>query len=87
MVEKYKVDIQDEAILDLEKIDKIVAQRILNKIKWFSENYVSIIPKPLKGKYKGFFKLRIGDWRVIYEVDNSEKTIIIHIIKHRSKVY
>ena len=84
---RYKVDFQEDAISDIEKIDKVIAQRILDKIKWLSENFLMMVPQPLKGKYKGFFKLRVGDWRVIYEFDNHEKTIKIHIVKHRREVY
>jgi mRNA interferase RelE/StbE len=33
------------------------------------------------------YRLRIGDYRVVYEVDMDTRTIIIHYIRHRKEVY
>lgn len=41
--------------------------------------------KPLRKGLSGFRKLRIGDWRIVYEVKHD--TVIILIIAHRSKAY
>ncbi|MEK6809510.1 MAG: type II toxin-antitoxin system RelE/ParE family toxin [Nanoarchaeota archaeon] len=37
--------------------------------------------------YREFYKLRVGDWRVVYKIDWKEQTIIASYIDHRSKVY
>lgn len=42
---------------------------------------------PLHGEWKGFFKLRVGSWRVIYNVDYFKKIITIHYIDSRDKIY
>ncbi|MGD8623986.1 MAG: type II toxin-antitoxin system RelE/ParE family toxin [Anaerolineae bacterium] len=41
----------------------------------------------LRGPLAGCFRYRIGDWRVIYEVDEDGRIVIILIIAHRSKAY
>lgn len=43
--------------------------RILNKIQWLSVNFEQITPLSLTGQWLGFYKLRVGDYRVIYELD------------------
>jgi mRNA interferase RelE/StbE len=51
-----------DALDDLNKIDKPVIKRILNKITWFSQHFNNITPESLSGDMTGLFKLRVGDW-------------------------
>jgi len=71
----YQVIILPQALKDLSKIDKHIAQRISDKLMWLSKNFETIVPLPLSGKLVGFYKLRVGDWRVIYDIDCDKKTI------------
>jgi addiction module RelE/StbE family toxin len=41
---------------------------------------------PLKGEFKGLYKLRIGEYRVIYAKTDKEAILVLRI-GHRSKVY
>jgi mRNA interferase RelE/StbE len=43
--------------------------------------------KPLRGELQGKWTIRIGDYRVIYTIDESEKTIILYDAKHRKTAY
>ena len=42
-------------------------------------------PESLTGGFKGTFKLRIGDWRVVYTIEG--ETLIIQFIGHRKEIY
>ncbi|MDA2918145.1 type II toxin-antitoxin system RelE/ParE family toxin [Desulfobacterota bacterium AH_259_B03_O07] len=64
-----KVEWTEEAIQDLEKLDKPIVKRILNKISWFSLNFDNLTPEPLSADLTGTFKLRITDWRIIYTLE------------------
>ena len=75
----------EDAIKDLERLDKPVEQRVLKKISWLSNNFERITPEPLSGEFKGTFKLRIGDWRVGYTVEG--QTLVIQFIAHRREIY
>jgi len=66
------LDFSDEGKISFSLLDKAVAQRILNKLKWFTQHIEAISPLPLKWNYEGLFKLRIGDWRVIYDIDRDQ---------------
>jgi mRNA interferase RelE/StbE len=83
----YQVIILPKAIEDLSRLDKTIAHRITNKLTWLSENIESIAPLPLSGKYSELYKLRVGDWRVIYDVDYDKKIITVHKVGHRSEIY
>ncbi len=80
-----KVEWDKEALDDLQKIDKPIVKRILNKISWFSQHFDNITPELLSGDMAGLFKLRIGDWRVIYTIEKDE--ILIKAIGHRREIY
>jgi mRNA interferase RelE/StbE len=75
----------EDAVKDLGRLDKPIEQRVLKKISWLSNNFESITPEPLSGEFKGTFKLRIGDWRVVYTVEG--QTLIIQFIAHRREIY
>lgn len=83
----YQVIILPKALDDLSGLDKTVALRIINKLTWISENYESIPPLALSANYTGFYKLRVGDWRVIYDVDYDKQIITVHKIGHRRDIY
>ena len=74
-----------EALDDLQKIDKPIVKRILNKITWLSQHFDNIIPEPLSGDMAGTFKLRVGDWRVVYTFEKD--VIVIQAVGHRREIY
>jgi mRNA interferase RelE/StbE len=43
--------------------------------------------KPLRHELKGAFRIRTGDWRVLFRVEESAKQIIVFRIAHRRDVY
>ena len=80
-----KVEWEKSALDDLQEIDKPVIKRILNKISWFSQHFDNITPESLTGDMAGLFKLRVGDWRVIYTIEKD--VIIIKAVGHRREIY
>lgn len=72
---------------DFKKLSLEDRKRIYQKLHWLAENYESIIHNPLTGPWQGFFKLRIGDWRVIYKTDYKRFVITVHVIGNRNKIY
>jgi mRNA interferase RelE/StbE len=43
--------------------------------------------KPLKGELAGYYRYRVGDYRVVYSIDDEQKQVFVLIIKHRGEVY
>ncbi len=83
----YQVRFIKDAVCDLEKLDQTVARRIARKINWLTENVEIMQPKNLRNNLAGLAKLREGDYRIIYEILDLEKTVVIHFIGHRREVY
>ena len=83
----YHVRILKPASKELERFEKPIARRIIQRVRWLAKNLDIVRLEPLKGELSGFYKLRIGDYRVIYEILWDENTIIIHAIGHRKDIY
>jgi len=83
----YYVRILDSAIRELARLDKPVGRRIVERINWLALRVDKIRLEPLKGELAGLYKLRVGDYRVIYEILHEERTIVIHAIGHRREIY
>ena len=61
----YQIRILDAAARDLARLDPAVARRIVNRLRWFADNLDDLKPEALTGDLVGFYKLRIGDYRVL----------------------
>lgn len=72
---------------DLARLDREATGRIIKKLLWFSANFDEEVPLPLGGQWKNFYKLRVGDWRAIYEIDHKDQRIIVRVVGHRSSIY
>ncbi len=83
----YALAFMPEASRDLRLLDRPVAQRILNKLRWLSQNFDDLAPKTLTGAFKGFHKLRVGSYRVIYTAHRQDRVLTVHLIGHRRSIY
>lgn len=70
---------------DADAIAKAVRERIRSAIATRLTTEPALYGKPLRGTLAGYWKLRLGDWRVVYAIRDNE--VIVFAIKHRSRVY
>lgn len=83
----YQVQLMPEAAKALYRLDKPVTYRIVNKLKWLSQNFEHITPEPLTGEFRTLYKLRIGSYRVLYTVNRDKHALVVHLIEHRRNIY
>ncbi|MFH1856328.1 MAG: type II toxin-antitoxin system RelE/ParE family toxin [Candidatus Omnitrophota bacterium] len=84
-MEKYKIVIKKSAVKELESIPKKDLQRIVKRIQMISES-----PKPnnsQKLSQREEYRIRQGDYRIIYAVINEKETVEIIKIGHRREIY
>jgi mRNA interferase RelE/StbE len=79
-----KIEYKLSVFRDLKKLDRQASERILDKIESVLSNNPNI-GEPLKGDFKGLFRYRVGDYRIIYI--KTPESILILRIGHRSSVY
>ena len=80
----YELIFDDEAIEFLNKLPKEVKERIFNKLISTKENPFHFFER-LTGRAD--YKLRVGDYRIVADLDQGNNTIKITIIGHRKNVY
>ncbi len=83
----WSLEFLPQAEDDLSKLGRETRRRIIDKLDWLSENFTVIFPLPLSGNFKDFYKLRAGDWRVIYKIDWRNELIIVYFIGRRDEIY
>jgi len=87
---KYKFQLSKKAKDDLWMLEKDIQKRILKKLKFYISSETPLKnAKKLKPPFDDLFRFRIGDYRVIFEIDNKGKLTILIIltIKHRKDIY
>ena len=83
----FEIQYDNQSVKFLKKIDKNTAKRILDKIdELLAQNMVPSGAKRIIGEH-GVFRIRVGDYRVLYRINYEEKKVIIFKIDKRSKVY
>ena len=83
----YRIRMLEGAARELAGLDKPVGRRIVQRINWLAANLDNIRPQHFTGDLAGFYKLRVGDYRIIYEILHDEEVIVIHEIGHRREIY
>lgn len=80
----FAVVLHPKATRALKKIEKSTMLRIVEGLREL-RNRPERVGKRLK--YSDFWSLRVGDYRVIYEVDRGKNQVVVLFIGHRKKVY
>ena len=82
----FKIIIPKTTFKELEKIDKENQKLIFEKIKDLEAGKFSN-DKTLKGRHKGKFRKRAGNYRIVYLKENDILVITLIRIAHRKEVY
>ena len=85
-VVNYSLEIMRSAQKELDALDHALFARIDRKILALADDPRPVGSRKLKG-YKDSWRIRIGDWRVVYIVDDAAKVVSITRVAHRREVY
>ena len=83
----YKVTWHEDAMEDLRGLDKARALEIVDKVDAYLSEDPLALGKPLKGIFRGLFRYRCGDYRVIYSIDRRDELLTVLTVGHRKDVY
>ena len=84
---RHDVRWHEKAVKDLKKLDRAKALALVEKVKTRLAEDPVAQGTPLRGLFKGLYRYRVGDYRFIYAIDESENTILILKIGDRKSVY
>ncbi len=83
---KFTLEIKPSAAKELDALDDALFARIDRKIMILAENPRPPGCKKLRG-YKDHWRIRVGDWRVLYVIDDAAQRVSITRVAHRKEVY
>ena len=85
----WQIEFLPQAAKELHKLDRTVAARIVRTL----EERIAILDEPrtigsaLVGEHAGYWRWRIGDYRVIARIEDERITILVVRVAHRREVY
>jgi mRNA interferase RelE/StbE len=85
-VPRYALDIKPSARKELNNLSDSVVARLARKIEDLAANPRPSGCRKLRG-YKDFWRIRVGDYRVVYIIDDDRKMVSVTRIAHRKDVY
>jgi len=85
-MDSYKIEVLSSADHDARKIDRKNLKRILESVHSLKENPFPAGFRKLKYAESGY-RIRMGDYRVLYDVDTQNKIVSIFHIRHRKEAY
>jgi mRNA interferase RelE/StbE len=83
----FNIELSKQSSKFLRKCEEELRVRVVKKLRLLREEPFSHDSKQLEGYDKPTFRIRVGKYRIIYEINNEEKLILISKIDKREKVY
>ncbi|MGA0555450.1 type II toxin-antitoxin system RelE family toxin [Larkinella sp. VNQ87] len=82
----YRIEFTTSASRQLKKFDKVTQARLVRQISELASQPRPPGVKKLESK-EDLYRIRVGDYRVIYTINDSELLVLVVRIGHRSDVY
>ncbi|MDM1545230.1 type II toxin-antitoxin system RelE/ParE family toxin [Ignatzschineria indica] len=85
----WRIEYSDSALKALKKIDKTHAKRIVDTLELQIAHLDDprVRGKALQGNFKNLWRYRVGNYRIICDIQNKKLTILALFIGHRKKIY
>jgi mRNA interferase RelE/StbE len=83
---KFSVELKNSAAKALKKFPKSAQKRIVDRLTEFETSLPAIEETKMKGN-NPFHRIRVGDYRIIYEIQNDVLVILVIKIGHRKDIY
>jgi mRNA interferase RelE/StbE len=85
-VADYQITVKPSAVKELDRLPSSISSRVIGKIRALAATPRPPGVKKLEGEPVRW-RIRIGDWRVIYSIDDRQRIVDIMYVRHRSKAY
>lgn len=82
----YKVVPKPSVEKDLRSLPKPTIARVVKSLELLADDPFPRQALKLEGGEK-LYRLRVGDYRIVYAVDQDAKEVIVHYVRHRREVY
>jgi mRNA interferase RelE/StbE len=85
----YKLQFSNRALRSLKHLNKEEAAQIIRRLERIASasDVRQEQHKALQGNWRGYFSIRVGDYRAIYQLDHEQRLIFVEKIGNRRDVY
>ena len=83
----YEIEFTTRAKTDLAGLDERVEAQVRHKIDEMAASADIWQHRALTGPLRGYYRLRVGDYRVFYALDRTSRRIAVHRVQHLSEAY
>lgn len=84
----WEIELSEHAVKQLAKLDKQTARRITSKLREVSQlEDQRSTGKALTGNLSGLWRYRVGDYRIVCDIERGVLVILVVDVEHRSRVY
>ena len=83
----WQVDFGPRAERALKKLDRQVAARVIAYLEDAAAGDPRAQGRALTGELGGFWRYRVGDWRVLCRIDDARLIVLVVDLEHRRKIY
>ncbi len=80
-----RIEITRRAKKDIDKLAAQTKKRCAEAVRVLEAN--PLRGEPLKGEFHGLRRYRVGDFRIIYEINTKNDLMTIHSVMHRREIY
>jgi len=85
-MDSYEIRWKNSAEQDLRKINAQQIPRIIKVVESLADDPFPPQHRKLQGSEQDY-RIRVGDYRIIYQVENKTKVIVIYHVRHRKEAY
>lgn len=85
MCERFQIRIREPARRAIERLDQSVKIRIRKALEKLSTT--PYLGKPLSGPLSGYWSYRVGNYRIIYRIEEQELIVYVFGVGHRGEIY
>jgi mRNA interferase RelE/StbE len=85
-MEPYNITFKSSVKKDLKRLDRKLVGRIIDSIASLADEPICRGAIKLSGS-KFLYRIRVGEYRIVYQVDSPSREIVIHYVRHRREVY
>jgi mRNA interferase RelE/StbE len=82
----YRIALKKSVLKEIERLDSNIVRQIISKIDSLSVNPRPFQSLKLSGSERSY-RLRVGDYRILYQIDETAKLVTVYAVGHRKDIY
>lgn len=84
---KFEIHLSSRGHKFLKRVDKRTYDRLVRKLVTLAEDPFQLDVKKIMGRKEKLYRVRVGDYRILYEIYLEKKVVLIVNIDKRSRIY